>query len=444
MKKKFMLHLLLTISLTSFCVTFLIGSYSKSIITEILNNIKNDTARQLENHFKIYDDFLLMVENQLKEKSRAALFGFNENFLGYEVTLKASAEELKRFAGKAGVDEVYFINKDGVVYNTSFVTDLNLNLNKTSKDFEIFLNSVRGKNEVVFHRISSSTLTGAINFYAYFSPVNSDYIIEISIKVNQHLNSITPNYWEKFKKDIFHGQVKYISYLDFMDIYAINNYSAWSFINEGKIVKMDKTLMEKILNDKELIYENGDRTVVYKAITFDHAGYSWSPERIILEMNFNFGILNQFEKKIMLYSVTVCIVIIIILFLFSSMRLNQYIVKRIININEALNQVACGIYNVEIKDGEADEISQISRNINSMTKMIEKQVKSLEELLPICASCKKIRDDKGYWEQVESYLLKHSGIKFSHGMCPECTKKYFPEYYNKKMSIVSSEIEEKK
>lgn len=45
----------------------------------------------------------------------------------------------------------------------------------------------------------------------------------------------------------------------------------------------------------------------------------------------------------------------------------------------------------------------------------------------ICASCKKIRDDKGYWEQVEVYIRDHSEAEFSHGLCPECMKKLYPD-----------------
>jgi CheY-like chemotaxis protein len=54
-------------------------------------------------------------------------------------------------------------------------------------------------------------------------------------------------------------------------------------------------------------------------------------------------------------------------------------------------------------------------------------VKSLSGLLPICAGCKKIRDDKGYWSQVESYVQMHSEATFTHGLCPDCIKKYYPE-----------------
>jgi PAS domain S-box-containing protein len=54
-------------------------------------------------------------------------------------------------------------------------------------------------------------------------------------------------------------------------------------------------------------------------------------------------------------------------------------------------------------------------------------VKSLSGLLPICSGCKKIRDDKGYWSQVESYVQQHSEATFTHGMCPDCIKKFFSE-----------------
>jgi len=54
-------------------------------------------------------------------------------------------------------------------------------------------------------------------------------------------------------------------------------------------------------------------------------------------------------------------------------------------------------------------------------------VKTLSGLLPICSVCKKIRDDKGYWNQIEAYIHKHSGTQFSHGICPECAHEIYPD-----------------
>lgn len=57
------------------------------------------------------------------------------------------------------------------------------------------------------------------------------------------------------------------------------------------------------------------------------------------------------------------------------------------------------------------------------------QVKTLSGLLPICMSCKKIRDDEGYWKQIEFYIQQRSEAKFSHGICPDCKKELYPEYF---------------
>jgi len=56
------------------------------------------------------------------------------------------------------------------------------------------------------------------------------------------------------------------------------------------------------------------------------------------------------------------------------------------------------------------------------------EVKTLSGLLPICASCKKIRDDKGYWNQIEEYVRDRSEAEFSHSICPECAKKLYPDF----------------
>lgn len=57
-----------------------------------------------------------------------------------------------------------------------------------------------------------------------------------------------------------------------------------------------------------------------------------------------------------------------------------------------------------------------------------KEIKTLSGLLPICSSCKKIRDDKGYWNQIEAYISEHSKAEFSHGICPDCSQKLYSEF----------------
>ncbi|EKD35549.1 MAG: hypothetical protein ACD_75C01861G0001, partial [uncultured bacterium] len=73
---------------------------------------------------------------------------------------------------------------------------------------------------------------------------------------------------------------------------------------------------------------------------------------------------------------------------------------------------------------EAKELEQELREALS-------KVKLLSGFIPICASCKKIRDDSGYWQQIEAYIRDRSEAEFSHGICPDCAKKLYPDLHRR-------------
>ena len=74
---------------------------------------------------------------------------------------------------------------------------------------------------------------------------------------------------------------------------------------------------------------------------------------------------------------------------------------------------------------------QETERLKTLVKALS-QVKALSRLLPICASCKKIRNDDGYWEQVEQYIKEYADIDFTHSCCPDCMQKLYPEFAAKK------------
>ena len=80
------------------------------------------------------------------------------------------------------------------------------------------------------------------------------------------------------------------------------------------------------------------------------------------------------------------------------------------------------------KKVEREKEELIQRLQDSLAK-----IKTLRGLLPICASCKKIRDDTGYWHQVEAYVTDHSEANFSHSLCPQCVKRLYPDYITIKL-----------
>jgi len=88
----------------------------------------------------------------------------------------------------------------------------------------------------------------------------------------------------------------------------------------------------------------------------------------------------------------------------------------------------------KISDKYQIKLLHANEKIEKQKKELEKaleEIKTLSGFIPICAHCKKVRDDKGYWNQVEQYISKHSEAKFSHAICPDCVKKLYPKQFKK-------------
>ncbi|MBK8166465.1 MAG: PAS domain S-box protein [bacterium] len=73
------------------------------------------------------------------------------------------------------------------------------------------------------------------------------------------------------------------------------------------------------------------------------------------------------------------------------------------------------------------DITERQRTVRELRAALA-EIRELQRILPICSGCKKIRDDDGYWQQVDTYLTTHTGAQFSHGMCPDCMDRLYPEY----------------
>ncbi len=101
------------------------------------------------------------------------------------------------------------------------------------------------------------------------------------------------------------------------------------------------------------------------------------------------------------------------------------------NSEELKVRIDSGLRVLSLEQSLREKVIEEKRLVGELREALD-QVKRLSGLLPICATCKKIRDDKGYWNEIESYICEHSEADFTHGICPECAEKYYPEFFNKK------------
>ena len=95
-------------------------------------------------------------------------------------------------------------------------------------------------------------------------------------------------------------------------------------------------------------------------------------------------------------------------------------------LRDAAGDIIAGIEVVHNVDHRKSLEKELEKNIHDLQEALA-NIETLNGLIPICSSCKRIRDDKGYWNQVESYVSQHSKAKFSHAMCPDCSRRFYPD-----------------
>jgi HAMP domain-containing protein len=153
--------------------------------------------------------------------------------------------------------------------------------------------------------------------------------------------------------------------------------------------------------------------------------------------------VNDIVMSIMLFSIFV-----LIAGTAASVGFSRAITRPLSNLAGAAEAFGRGERHHSVSIQSDDEVGELAKTFNVMIEKRNqseaererliaelrealKKVKTLSGLLPICASCKKVRDDRGYWNQIEAYISEHSDAEISHSLCPECLQKLYPDYWEK-------------
>lgn len=166
-------------------------------------------------------------------------------------------------------------------------------------------------------------------------------------------------------------------------------------------------------------------------------------------------VVHDAEKQIQAATIgiaSICSILSILMIVFA---FRKFFVVPIRIIGKSASSISKGERVKQIDVFSKDELGDLARNMETMSEAIQKhqaeikkshdelekrvkerteelekalsEIKTLSGILPICSHCKKIRDDKGYWNQIEAYIREHSEAEFSHGICQECAKKLYPD-----------------
>jgi len=431
MKRKIFIYLFVLILSSTIVFGVVTAVNTQNLFGKIIENNKEDVFAQIKDRIRTYDKILFFIEKAIVEYGDTAIMHIAGELKDPQSQRNSTPENLRELADKYGVNEIYLIRNDGVITRTSFLPDLNFNLFNISDEFEEFITGVFGKGEIFSSKLTTSENTGIINNYLYYSPLNSDYIVEVSIKVGDFLmNNYSQEFYRNLIEEYFSIMLQENRYLKYLDIFQISDLTRWSLINEGKTFSLDSLQIAELTASGEICEVEGYNFRIVRSFDLDSENFDWFHHHII-EVEFDFSALAVYKDKMILSLAISATAVILLFFILSSMVFNKQFIKRVMVIDNAIREIEKENYSVKISMSGNDELNHIARHVQNMAAAIKQRINTLENFIPICASCKDVRNDEGYWQAVEAYISERTESHFSHGICPKCIAELYPDHVPK-------------
>ncbi len=376
MKKQVLLSFLASLVCACTIIALAVGIYTRDVIDDIFDDNLRITSHQMAVILRQYDNIFNAIQIELNREGRRAVKEIAEK-IGNPYKSRSSAE-LKEIARAAGADEVYLINRNGVVFNTSFQPDMNYNLFGNSIFFENFLRNVFGKGKVFTPKASIGMNTGTINKYVYYSPKNSDCIYETSYNLKRYIaRKYSADYYKFMSPRKLLELTGKKRYLVGLDLITVGENRSWSLLTTGQEVYLAPQLIKTVMQEGRFVQESDDRRVVYLNVTeeesniagFDDVTVDVSPR--ILKLVYNTSAIKRYARNLLILLICVAVASIVIALVFFSLYFSKKYIGRILDINVGLEQITRGDYSIVVEEKGHDELTLISSNINRMAEQIK-------------------------------------------------------------------------
>ncbi|MGH1430701.1 MAG: diguanylate cyclase [Neptuniibacter sp.] len=379
MKK--LLNLLITLSVLGLGCTLSASLYWMAE-SEFQKHIKEQAENvhfQVQQRFRVFDELLSSDEKQVQEHARRALIRMSDVLMHEKFDPKDwSPERLDKLAKQLGVDSVYVINSETAVVATNFIPDLGFKLDTISDSFKDYLHNLFNSGRLEVDRINVSSKTGIIKIYAYYAPVNSDYILEVSYDVKNYLSrNRSSRYVDFMFGDFFTEMTKTNPLLDQVDIYLVNNYAAFPFLHTTPGLSLSE-LPE--IPEHGIMTVNKDKDIIhyYSRADFNRTELH-SADYLAIRSTFNLEYMYHLMNKFVILSLIVIATILIIAYLLISQLFNKWIMSRIFRIIAALERSADGDYRDILDSDRMDELGLIAQHVNSMNSRLAARDKEIKE-----------------------------------------------------------------
>ena len=415
MRKKFLTYLFIYTFIAVVSFGAAIFYFVDRITGDLISMAQDHVQMHVEEKFQDFDKHMKFLEPEIHKVCEIAILEISEQLADFDLQKNITPSELKIIAEANGVDEIYIINRNGIVFNSSFVPDLELDFaNSHNSQFADFLKSLFDHNQIKIPHTGISVKTGEVNTYAYYCPEGSDSIIEISVDIRKFVDREFPDKIAGYFSDIFsqffvdnqshkaaNGKCTRNHYLKSFDIIDITKISQWSMLVEGRKVNLSKEMLSKLNEERSLFLRDGPIIRVLQEIPIPKTA-TFEMQTTYIDCSYDFSQLFRIKNTVIFHALTFFVVIAIVVYIFFARYYQVNVVDRVNQINRGIGEIHEGDYDSKIDVASNDELDTISQNINQLAHALKFSLDELHE-----TQQKLLSSEKKYKE-----LYYHSPIAF--------------------------------
>lgn len=372
MKNKTILFLILSVIFATISLSILNVFNIDNEIKNLNLEQKKDAISRATEQINEFDMIMYGMNNEFLELEKSSITYIDQWFKeNNKNPLEIQDKDLEELAEKVPISHIYIIDKYGEIKRTSFAPDKGINLVNKSSFMKKKLSKIYGTGKFQYQGMGFSIKTGKLNRYAYYSPVNSDYIIEISVDVKEYVRKkYDSTYYDFLFKDLF--ELSRYSEKEKMrtEIYNNNGYNSWALSDEGKELKLTDEEFKQLENNNEIIKEKDGITYYYSQLKIPCKSFI-DVQKFYVEIKYDASGVAKIKRQTIINSIAISLLIIIIFYFMIRQFLYKFIIEKVKKINNGLLEISRGEYPRDILIEGKDEFAQIASNINIMKDRIK-------------------------------------------------------------------------
>lgn len=337
-----------------------------------------------ENRFAMLDQLLYRVESDTRKTGRAALAWFAGSYPTMADAKAAGKDRLRAETTHLGVDEVYFIGTDGIIEVTSFEPDEGFDIFSLGDQFTQFIKGIAGSGHYADQRMSMSTSTAKANSYQYYGPSGSDYIVEVSTRIDYAVPKTFPRFTFQallqllFNAEAHEGEARLVRAVDLIGGGGgqYRSYTNESFVAPHLADLADRALAE----DRTVELRNGSLTTIIKPMALSRYDFEYVDGGTLAVFTADRSMVSKFAFISGAVSLSLIAAAISVSYLFNIAWFRRNVANRVEKLSSAMERMGTSGSVETLDDGMEDEISSIARNASNMVEQIHARNTELSTL----------------------------------------------------------------